>query len=110
MKIIQTTCRFCGIETGYRAEFSDRYPDELFEQKKAEIMSQNLDTRCDNCTNIHGSWKQMEEQYSNLASQDYDEFLRYMKESEYKLSKFEKDFEKEKEKFHPKRDENNGII
>lgn len=88
MFVYKIQCRFCGVETG-RFEHERELDNPLKEV---------LDSRCATCEQTNGSIKEMEKLYQ---SSDIEiPFEELLNSSDFKKSIFEKEFKKEKIKFH----------
>ena len=68
---MQINCRFCGANGG-----------------NIDSLDGIVDHRCDSCTQLHGSYKEMEEQFRQ--SGDKRKFEDVIKKAGYKKDEFEK--------------------
>ena len=81
---IELKCRFCGTVCGTFQRF--------FYQKPLETE----DVRCDACTLLYGTFKEMEVKVTQDLGLSYDDFKTLMVKCEYKKSLFKKEFSKMK--------------
>ena len=70
-------CRFCNKKQGELQDIVDV-----------------IDSRCDDCTILHGIFQEMEQKCTQDLGMTYDEFKEIMVKCEYKKSLFKKEYSK----------------
>jgi len=83
-KIVNITCRFCGVVTGSR-EFSGKTSDAEIEKKMVEI----ADSRCDAHYDEHGDYSEMSKYFNRHIGSPAD-FKRVIADSNYSFDGFVK--------------------